>query len=38
MFKVNCRVWCAWTYTIHALELPAVIKIKFDLNKNSNIF
>jgi hypothetical protein len=38
MFKVNCRVWCVWTYTTRALELPVVVKIKYDLNKNSSMF
>jgi hypothetical protein len=38
MFKLNYRVWYAWTYTTRALELPVVVKIKYDLNKISSKF
>jgi hypothetical protein len=38
MFKLNCHIWCAWTYTTRAFELPIVVKIKYDLNKNSSMF
>jgi hypothetical protein len=38
MFKLNCRVWCFWTYTTRALKLPVVVKIKYDLNKKFSMF
>jgi hypothetical protein len=31
MFKVNFRVWCAWTFPTHAPELPMVVKMIYSL-------